>query len=222
MLFDGVAAAGGQCGLSPSGYVLVRETMMRRGPARRGAVRPRLFDDGWGGVDDAIYTAIQTFQAISRPARRAAGFRDSLPPSFATTECAFPVPRSRKAQVMAEVARRLTERGRHLRRHLRRADGVRRRLVGAARFRHEVQAHLPCETRPPRRPGAVARRTEAASRLSGIKLTSSGAADSNVEHHELHAQLPGQHRPGDVVDRVAAAACGPRSGRDGRGRGRWR
>jgi phosphomannomutase len=112
VLFDGVAAAGGRCGLSPSGYVLVRETMMQTGAQLGGELSGHiLFDDGWGAVDDAIYTAIQTFQAISRISGGLAGFRDSLPPSFTTAELRIPCAESRKAEVVAEVAQRLTDEG---------------------------------------------------------------------------------------------------------------
>lgn len=108
VLFDGVAAAGGQCGLAPSGYVLVRETMMQTGAQLGGELSGHFFfADDWGGVDDAIYAAIQTFQAISRLHGGLAGFRDSLPPSFTTPEMRIPCPEGRKAQVVSEVARQL-------------------------------------------------------------------------------------------------------------------
>ena len=112
VLFDGVAAAGGQCGLSPSGYVLVREAMAQTGAQLGGELSGHiLFDDGWGVVDDAIYTAIQTFQAISRTSGGLDSFRDSLPPSFTTQELRIPCGDDRKAGVMAEVAQRLTDEG---------------------------------------------------------------------------------------------------------------
>lgn len=112
VLFDGVAAAGGRCGLSPSGYVLVREAMAQTGAQLGGELSGHiLFDEGGGAVDDAIYTAIQTFQAITRTPGGLAGFRDSLPPSFTTPELRIPCDDDRKAAVMAEVAQRLTDEG---------------------------------------------------------------------------------------------------------------
>jgi phosphomannomutase len=112
VLFDGVAAAGGRCGLSPSGYVHVRETMEKEGALLGGELSGHIFfADGWGGVDDAIYAALQTFLAISRTPGGLAGFRDSLPPSFATPELRIPCPEERKPAVVAEVADRLAAEG---------------------------------------------------------------------------------------------------------------
>jgi phosphomannomutase len=112
VLFDGVAAAGGRCALSPSGYVLVRETMLDDGALLGGELSGHIFfADGWGGVDDAIYAAIQTFLAISRQPGGLAAFRDSLPPSFATPELRIACPEDRKPQVVAEVAARLAGAG---------------------------------------------------------------------------------------------------------------
>jgi phosphomannomutase len=69
------------------------------------------FADGWGGVDDAIYAAVRTFLAVSRQHGGLAGFRDSLPPSFATPELRIPCPEARKPEVAAEIAERLKDEG---------------------------------------------------------------------------------------------------------------
>ena len=112
VLFDGVAAAGGRCELSPSGYVLLRETMARSKAQLGGELSGHiLFDDGWGVVDDAVYSAIQTFQAVSRLRGGLKGFRDSLPPSFVTPERRLPCPEGRKHAVVDEVAERLAGEG---------------------------------------------------------------------------------------------------------------
>jgi len=112
VLFDGVAEAGGRCALSPSGYVLVRETMRREGALLAGELSGHIFfAESWGGVDDAVYAAIQTFQAISRLPGGLPAFRDSLPPSFATPELRIACPEDRKPAVVAEVAERLANEG---------------------------------------------------------------------------------------------------------------
>lgn len=117
VLFDGVAEAGGRCARSPSGYVRVRETMMQEGARLGGELSGHFFfavDAGrsvGGAVDDAIYAAIQTFQAITRLHGGLPAFRDSLPPSFATPERRIPCPDARKSEVVAEVARRLAGEG---------------------------------------------------------------------------------------------------------------
>jgi phosphomannomutase len=108
VLFDGVTAAGGRAVLSPSGYVLVRETMLREKAALAGELSGHIFfADAWGGVDDALYAAVRTFLALSRLPGGLAAFRDSLPPSFATPELRLGCPETRKAEVVAEVAERL-------------------------------------------------------------------------------------------------------------------
>jgi phosphomannomutase len=112
VLFDGVARAGGRAIMSPSGYVLVRETMQREGAALAGELSGHIFfADAWGGVDDALYAAIRTFVALSRLPGGLAGFRDSLPPSFATPELRLACPEPRKAEIVAEVAERLAREG---------------------------------------------------------------------------------------------------------------
>jgi phosphomannomutase len=111
VLFDGVRAAGGRPALSPSGYVHVRETMLNEGALLGGELSGHIFFDDWAGVDDAIYAAIQTFQAISRVQGGLSAFRDSLPPSFATPELRIPCPEARKAAVVADVAERLAAQG---------------------------------------------------------------------------------------------------------------
>jgi phosphomannomutase len=112
VLFDGVRQAGGRAVLSPSGYVLVRETMLQEEALLGGELSGHIFfADGWGGVDDALYAAIRTFQAISRTPGGLAAFRDSLPPSFATPELRIPCPEARKAAVVSEVAGRLAQEG---------------------------------------------------------------------------------------------------------------
>jgi phosphomannomutase len=112
VLFDGVRLAGGRALLSPSGYVHVREAIQSEGALLGGELSGHIFfADGWGGVDDALYAAVQTFLAVSRLPGGLAAFRDSLPPSFATPELRIPCPESRKAGVVAEVARALASEG---------------------------------------------------------------------------------------------------------------
>jgi phosphomannomutase len=112
VLLDGVAAAGGWCALSQSGYVHVRETMLEKGAQLGGELSGHIFfDDSLGAADDAIYAALQTFQAISRLSGGLGAFRDSLPPSFTTPEVRIPCPEARKAEVVAEVAAQLAREG---------------------------------------------------------------------------------------------------------------
>ncbi|HEY8618334.1 phosphomannomutase/phosphoglucomutase [Phenylobacterium sp.] len=112
VLFDGVRQAGGRALISPSGYVHVREAIQAEGALLGGELSGHIFfADGWGGVDDALYAAVQTFLAVSRLPGGLASFRDSLPPTFTTPELRIPCPEARKAEVVAEVARALAEEG---------------------------------------------------------------------------------------------------------------
>jgi phosphomannomutase len=112
VLFDGVAEAGGRAVLSASGYVHVRETLQREGAQLGGELSGHIFiHDGWGCSDDALYAAIQVFLAVSRLPGGLAGFRDSLPPSFATPEVRIDCPDVRKAALVAEVAARVAGEG---------------------------------------------------------------------------------------------------------------
>jgi phosphomannomutase len=107
LLFDGVAGAGGRPVLSPSGYVLVRETMQEAQALLGGELSGHIFFAETGFVDDALFAAIRTFQAVSVLPAGLAGFRDGLPPSFTTPELRLACPEARKAAVVAEVAGRL-------------------------------------------------------------------------------------------------------------------
>ncbi|HEX2558785.1 phosphomannomutase/phosphoglucomutase [Phenylobacterium sp.] len=112
ILFEGVAQAGGRPVLAPSGYVLVREAMLREDAALAGELSGHIFyDAGWGVVDDALYAAIRTFLAVSRLPGGLPAFRESLPPTFATPELRIPCEEARKPQVVREVAERMAGQG---------------------------------------------------------------------------------------------------------------
>lgn len=112
LLFDGVGQAGGRAVLAPSGYVLVREAMLREDAALAGELSGHIFyDAGWGVVDDALYAAVRTFLAVSRLPGGLPAFRESLPPTFATPELRIPCEEARKPEVVREVAARMEGQG---------------------------------------------------------------------------------------------------------------
>ena len=107
VLFQGVEALGGRALVAPSGYVHVREAMLREGAALAGELSGHIFFAGaWHGVDDAIYAALRTLRAASRLEGGIAAFRAGLPRTFATPELRVPCPEPRKAEVVREVAGR--------------------------------------------------------------------------------------------------------------------
>ena len=116
VLFDGVHAAGGRAVMSPSGYVLVRETMRREGALLGGELSGHVFyADRWDGTDDGLYVAARLLCALSRSLDLGEGglaaFRHALPRVVTTPELRIACAEPRKSQVLADVAARLRARG---------------------------------------------------------------------------------------------------------------
>jgi phosphomannomutase len=104
-LFDGIAAAGGRPLMGPSGYVLVREQMLREDAPLAGEMSGHIFfGDRWHHADDGLYVAVRTLRALARSGRTLRQFRESLPPTFATPEIRLSCPDDRKAAVIAAVS----------------------------------------------------------------------------------------------------------------------
>jgi phosphomannomutase len=121
-LFSGVAALGGQAVMSPSGYVHVRDAMLRHGAPLAGEMSGHIFfGDRWHHADDALYVAMRVLRALGRSGRTLAAFRASLPTTFATPEIRLPCAAERKDAVVA--ARHASLSGTRAR--VDRTDGVR-------------------------------------------------------------------------------------------------
>ena len=107
ILFDGVAVAGGRAVMGPSGYVLVREAMLREGAPLAGEMSGHiLFGDRRHDADDGLYVAMRTLRALARAGTSLREFRESLPPTFATPEIRLLCADARKTEVLAGVAAR--------------------------------------------------------------------------------------------------------------------
>ena len=105
VLFDGIAAAGGRAVLSPSGYVIVREEMLREGAPLAGEMSGHIFyADHWYANDDALHVAMRLLAALRRSGQSLAAFRSALPETFATPELRLPCPDDAKAAVLQAVA----------------------------------------------------------------------------------------------------------------------
>ncbi len=112
VLFDGVRALGGRAVVAPSGYVLLREAMVREGALLGGELSGHVFfGDRWDGTDDALYVALRLLGALGRSGAPLSAFRRSLPRVISTPELRIPCPEARKAAVVAEVAARTAEHG---------------------------------------------------------------------------------------------------------------
>jgi phosphomannomutase len=107
-LFDGITAAGGRPVMGPSGYVLVREQMLREEAPLAGEMSGHIFfGDRWHWADDGLYVAMRTIGALVRSEQSLADFRKSLPRTFATPEIRLNCPDGRKGEVLAAIACRI-------------------------------------------------------------------------------------------------------------------
>ena len=121
VLFDGVAEAGGRGVLCPSGYVLIREAMLREGAPIAGEMSGHLFfSEGWYGTDDALHNAVRLLAAIGRRGSLTA-WRQALPRTHATPELRLPCPDADKPRVLAAIEQALVAEGATIDR----TDGVR-------------------------------------------------------------------------------------------------
>lgn len=108
VLFDEVAKYGGRAVMVPSGYVRVREAMLREKAPLAGEMSGHIFfADCWHSTDDALFVAIRVLLALGRKRCSLAEFLHSLPRTAATPELRLPCPEYRKEQVIREVTARL-------------------------------------------------------------------------------------------------------------------
>jgi phosphomannomutase len=104
LLFSGIEAAGGRAVMSPSGYVLVREAMLREHAPLAGEMSGHIFfGDRWHRADDGVYNAVRTLGALARSGVSLSEFRRQLPTSFATPELRLPCPDERKEEVLRAI-----------------------------------------------------------------------------------------------------------------------
>ena len=98
--------------MSPSGYVRVREVMLRENAPLAGEMSGHiLFADCWHGTDDALFVAMRVLTALGRRGLSLAEFRAGLPRTFTTPEMRLPCREDRKHEVIEEVASRLGREG---------------------------------------------------------------------------------------------------------------
>lgn len=66
LLFAGIEQACGRPVMSPSGYVLVREAMLREGAPLAGEMSGHIFYRDWHSADDALHNAMRMLRALAR------------------------------------------------------------------------------------------------------------------------------------------------------------
>jgi phosphomannomutase len=102
VLFDGIASAGGRPVMAPSGYVLIREAMLREQAPMAGEMSGHIFfADRWTGTDDALHVAMRLLATLGRI--DLASFRARLPRTVATPELRLPCPDALKSEILAAV-----------------------------------------------------------------------------------------------------------------------
>jgi phosphomannomutase len=112
VLFDQIAAAGGQPLMWRTGHSLIKAKMAETGSPLAGEMSGHIFfADRYYGYDDALYAAVRILGIVSRGPESLAAMRDGLPQVINTPELRFPCSEERKFTVVEEVARRLAKAG---------------------------------------------------------------------------------------------------------------
>jgi phosphomannomutase len=111
LLFRGIEEAGGRAVMSPSGYVLVREAMLREQAPLAGEMSGHIYYRHWHSADDGLFNAMRTLRALARSGLNLAKFRRSLPKSFSTPEVRLACPDERKQEVLRTIELDVRARG---------------------------------------------------------------------------------------------------------------
>ncbi len=110
VLFDEIAAAGGQPLMWKTGHSLIKAKMAETGAPIAGEMSGHtFFADKWYGFDDALYAGVRLLGVLARMDGPLSAVRLSLPHVVNTPELRFAADESRKFAVIKEVAGRLRE-----------------------------------------------------------------------------------------------------------------
>jgi phosphomannomutase len=112
VLFDEVAAAGGNALMWKTGHSLIKAKMAEIGSPLAGEMSGHVFfADKWYGFDDALYAAVRLLGIVARMEGKLSAVRNALPHVLNTPELRFDCDDLRKFGVIQEVAARLKEEG---------------------------------------------------------------------------------------------------------------
>ena len=112
VLFDQIAALGGQPLMWRTGHSLIKAKMAEIGAPLAGEMSGHIFfADRWYGFDDALYAAVRLLGILGRTSESIAQLRDRLPTVLNTPELRFPCSDTRKFAVIDEVKARLEAAG---------------------------------------------------------------------------------------------------------------
>jgi phosphomannomutase len=109
VLFDGIAALGGQPLMWKTGHSLIKSKMKETGAPLAGEMSGHIFfKHRWYGFDDALYAAIRLIEAVSASGKSLTEIMNAMPITTATPELRFPVDEVRKFAIVEEVRDRLS------------------------------------------------------------------------------------------------------------------
>jgi phosphomannomutase len=112
VLFDEIAAAGGQPLMWKTGHSLLKVKMAELGSPLAGEMSGHVFfADRWYGFDDALYAGVRLLDIVASSPRSLADMRDALPQPMNTPELRFDCAEERKFRVVDEVKARLHDAG---------------------------------------------------------------------------------------------------------------
>jgi phosphomannomutase len=112
VLFDGIAALGGQPLMWKTGHSLIKSKMKETGAPLAGEMSGHIFfKHRWSGFDDALYAAIRLIEAVSASGKSLTEIMVAMPKTTATPEMRFPVEEVRKFAIVEEVRERLSTDG---------------------------------------------------------------------------------------------------------------
>src|SRR5438270_11122548 len=112
VLFDGIAALGGEPLMWKTGHSLIKSKMKETGAPLAGEMSGHIFfKHRWYGFDDALYAAVRLIEAVSQSGKSLTEIMDAMPKTTATPEMRFQVDEVRKFAIVEEVRNRLAADG---------------------------------------------------------------------------------------------------------------
>jgi phosphomannomutase len=112
VLFDRIAALGGEALMAPTGHSLIKSGMKQTGAILAGEMTGHLFfADAYYGYDDALYGALRLIAACARLGATLTELRDAMPETHVTPDLRFAVRGRDPFAVVAAVAGALRAQG---------------------------------------------------------------------------------------------------------------
>ena len=141
VLFDGIAALGGQPLMWKTGHSLIKSKMKETGAPLAGEMSGHIFfKHRWYGFDDALYAAVRLIEAVSASGKSLTEIMEAMPKTERHARAALPDRREPQVRHRRRSPRPPLRGRRQGRRNRRRSRQHRRRLVAAPRLEHAGRA----------------------------------------------------------------------------------